>query len=151
MVIPRICLSLNIINTLSNQISESFTRAATKPDGLAVLAVLYKFSAFPLTSQFVQFVDTVRESSTNFSTTSNIFTLADLLPSDLRLNVLSYEGSLTTPPCSESVTWMIATDQRDISFIDLNALRSLKDASGRELTKNTRPEQVLNGRDVRSF
>ena len=57
----------------------------------------------------------------------------------------TYSGSLTIPPCSENVTWLIAATPDQISEAQLNALTS---AIGE---KNARPIQPRNARDVGIF
>jgi carbonic anhydrase len=59
-----------------------------------------------------------------------------------------YQGSLTTPPCSECVTWTVFTDPISVTREQLAALRQIKDCKGKVHRKNYRPVQRLNGRQV---
>lgn len=43
------------------------------------------------------------------------FSVHDLLPQSQRFDYFRYQGSLTTPPCHESVIWSIGTDLIEIS------------------------------------
>lgn len=52
-----------------------------------------------------------------------------------------YEGSLTTPPCSEGVTWIVMAKPVQMSTEQLARLRSV-------LKPNNRPVQPLNGRRI---
>ncbi len=52
-----------------------------------------------------------------------------------------YHGSLTTPPCSESVRWMVMTDPIQLDSDQINAFREV-------FTGNNRPTQALNDREV---
>jgi carbonic anhydrase len=61
----------------------------------------------------------------------------DLLPT--ARTAYRYFGSLTTPPCSEDVTWIVMATPVTISSEQLAALRNV-------LTANNRPVQPLNGR-----
>lgn len=65
--------------------------------------------------------------------------LATLLPQ--ALGYYSFEGSLTTPPCSEGVNWMVLKQPVDLTPAQIAAFRH---AVGR----NARPLQALNGRTV---
>jgi carbonic anhydrase len=66
--------------------------------------------------------------------------LASLLPAERRY--YDFEGSLTTPPCSESVHWMVLTQPVTVSADAIKRFRRVYSA-------NARPIQPLNGRVVR--
>jgi len=55
----------------------------------------------------------------------------------------AFEGSLTTPPCSEGVQWRVLKDPVELSESQLAAFRKL-------YPMNARPVQPLNGREVRA-
>jgi carbonic anhydrase len=52
-----------------------------------------------------------------------------------------YDGSLTTPPCSEGVQWIVMTTPIQLSTQQLGAFRAI-------IKDNNRPTQPLNGRAV---
>ena len=52
-----------------------------------------------------------------------------------------YDGSLTTPPCSEGVSWIVMTTPIQLSSEQVGAFRRLIDG-------NNRPVQPLNGRTI---
>ena len=52
-----------------------------------------------------------------------------------------YDGSLTTPPCSESVKWVVMTTPIELSAAQIGAFTS-------RIRDNNRPTQPLNGRRV---
>ena len=66
--------------------------------------------------------------------------LPSLLPTSL--TYYTYSGSLTTPPCSEGVRWVVMQQPVTIGQEQIKAFRSLFQA-------NARPVQALNGREVR--
>lgn len=53
----------------------------------------------------------------------------------------SYSGSLTTPPCSEGVNWMVMDDAIGVSKKQIEQFRAIFEL-------NARPEQPLNGRTI---
>lgn len=63
----------------------------------------------------------------------------DLLPSDL--GTYRYRGSLTTPPCSESVSWFVAVDPIELSAEQIGQFTAI-------ISGNNRPTQDLGGRDL---
>jgi carbonic anhydrase len=62
-----------------------------------------------------------------------------LLP--IRRTTYRYEGSLTTPPCSEGVAWLVMTEPIQLSEKQLAAFDQL-------FKGNNRPVQPLNGRTL---
>jgi carbonic anhydrase len=64
----------------------------------------------------------------------------DLLPDDSR-HFFTYEGSLTTPPCSEIVRWLVLAEPVRLSREQLATFGAIYD-------HNARPVQPLNNRDL---
>jgi carbonic anhydrase len=64
---------------------------------------------------------------------------AQLLPGNK--GYFTFQGSLTTPPCSEEVRWFVLKDPVTISDSELAAF-------GKRYAMNARPTQPLNGRTV---
>lgn len=62
----------------------------------------------------------------------------------------TYQGSLTTPPLSENVTWIISQNIMDISAKQMNVFRGVRNSSGESMADHCRPPCPLNGRSIRS-
>ncbi|XP_038627772.1 receptor-type tyrosine-protein phosphatase gamma isoform X1 [Tachyglossus aculeatus] len=82
------------------------------------------------------------------------FVLRDLLPTSLG-SYYRYTGSLTTPPCSEIVEWIVFRRPVPISFHQLEAFYSIFTTEQQDhvksveyLRNNFRPQQSLNDRVV---
>jgi len=67
---------------------------------------------------------------------------ADLLPAN-RAAYYTFTGSLTTPPCSEGVTWFVMKTPTSVSSAEIARFARL-------YPMNARPTQPLNGRQVRA-
>ncbi|KAM6256466.1 receptor-type tyrosine-protein phosphatase gamma isoform 2-T3 [Porphyrio hochstetteri] len=82
------------------------------------------------------------------------FVLRDLLPTSLG-SYYRYAGSLTTPPCSEIVEWIVFRKPVPISYHQLEAFYSIFTTEQQDhvksveyLRNNFRPQQKLNNRKV---
>uniref|UniRef100_A0A0N4ZSS2 Carbonic anhydrase n=1 Tax=Parastrongyloides trichosuri TaxID=131310 RepID=A0A0N4ZSS2_PARTI len=73
--------------------------------------------------------------------------LVDKLPKNLS-SFIRYDGSLTTPPCTENVTWTIFTQPISITTTQVQKLRKVKDIEGKVILKNFRPTQDWHDRTV---
>jgi len=67
---------------------------------------------------------------------------ADLLPAK-KAGYYTFTGSLTTPPCSEGVTWFVLKTPTSISNSEVARFAQL-------YPMNARPTQPLNGREIRA-
>ena len=105
---------------------------------LAVVAVLLKSGASNafLASIWKNLPAEKEKSVENASVSVNA---ADLLPSDY--GYYTYLGSLTTPPCSEGVTWYVLKTPVQLSSEQLEAFAKV-------YPMNARPKQPLNGREL---
>lgn len=136
---------------------ESFGEAASKPDGLAVLGVFLRVGE-PLDE--LQKVTDLMDKITHKGDHEPINGEVDptnLLPA--KSNYWTYLGSLTTPPCNESVTWIVFKEPLTISQEQLESMRRLRCYSEGEecpcdnlkgqLLKNFRPPLPLGTRELR--
>lgn len=74
-------------------------------------------------------------------------TLNDLIKGDAK-KYYYYRGSLTTPPCSPVVQWIVSTDLLEISQAELRALNKLQRPDGSPILINYRPLQAIGSRVV---
>jgi carbonic anhydrase len=107
---------------------------------LAVVAVLLKKgSASPLVKTL--WSNLPKEKGHEMAVDAVTINIADLLPSDKAY--YTFAGSLTTPPCSESVTWFVLKNPSSISSDEIARF-------GKSYPMNARPTQPLNGREVKA-
>ncbi|KAI5093147.1 carbonic anhydrase [Silurus meridionalis] len=130
---------------------ESFEEAVNKSDGLAVVGIFLKIGpANPKLQKVLDKFDAIKAKGQQ--TTFPNFHPKSLLPSTL--NFWTYEGSLTTPPLYESVTWIVLRDPISISPTQMLKFRSLlfssEEEPARPMCNNYRPPQPLKGRKVRA-
>ncbi|XP_073994062.1 carbonic anhydrase 1 isoform X3 [Rhodnius prolixus] len=118
----------------------SFGEAASQPDGLAVLGVFLQVGDGEEKEELQRIASLIPEIEHKGQSTDIDFeiNLNNLLPADP--HYWTYLGSLTTPPCNESVIWIVFKDSLDVSEEQLNVFRTMKSV-GREETNE--PEQCL--------
>ena len=123
-----------------------------KPDGLAVLAILVRLqrgnnqiwkNLFSLFENIQQPERPSISSQEGLKSLSDL-SLASFVPAST--DFYRYNGSLTTPGCSESVIWTVFRHQLFISEGQMSFFRSLKDSLGQPLVNNFRPVQQLHHR-----
>ncbi|XP_077167314.1 carbonic anhydrase 6 isoform X2 [Paroedura picta] len=128
----------------------SFEEAKDKADGLAVLAFLYEGGNLENTyySEFIASLARIKYAGQ--STEVNTLNILSLLPEN-RANYYRYPGSLTTPPCSETVLWTIYDSPIKLSYAQIGMLENaLLDWKNNTLRNDYRRAQPLNGRVVES-
>ena len=111
-----------------------------KDGKLAVVAVLLaKGGANPLIQTLWDNLPKQKESETVVEAVK--INVADLLPKNKAY--YTFAGSLTTPPCSEGVTWFVLKHSTPISAAEIARF-------AKSYPMNARPVQPLNGREVRA-
>ena len=105
--------------------------------GLAVVGLLITEGAE--NPALAPFVDNLPEQEADARNAGITVNASDFLPSEQ--TTVRYNGSLTTPPCSEGVQWLLLARPVELSAGQLQKLRSL-------FGHNNRPLQPLNGRTL---
>ncbi|KGL77886.1 Carbonic anhydrase 6, partial [Tinamus guttatus] len=143
----RYLAELHVVHYNSANYS-SFEEAKDKPNGLAVLAFLYVDGHFENTyySEFISKLAQIRFAGQSTQLAS--LDVRAMLPENLS-RFYRYQGSLTTPPCSESVTWTVFDAPVVLSHTQISLLESsLLDWHNRTLRNDYRRAQPLHGRVV---
>lgn len=145
----RYMAELHVVHYNSDKY-KSFSEAIEKPDGLAVLAFFYEDGHFENTyySDFISNLAKVKYAgqSMNISTIN----VRSMLPENLN-HFFRYQGSLTTPPCYESILWTVFDTPITLSHNQIRKLEStLMDHENKTLWNDYRMAQPLNDRVVES-
>ncbi|XP_045168827.2 carbonic anhydrase-like [Mercenaria mercenaria] len=169
----RAPLEMHIVSC--NRKYGSANEAAKHPDGIAVLSVLFRISLEdnPVLQPIIDVLPKVRDPDDHRLITVPPTAIKKLLPNG-RDRYFRYQGSLTTPNCSEAVIWTVFEQKQFISERQLYYFRQMLTSSLHVETRahrqfnivqpdraietriplvdNFRPIQRLNGRRVyRSF
>jgi carbonic anhydrase len=106
---------------------------------IAVVGVFLKLGA-PANSDWQKFIDVISQATADpEQTVIDKLNWRKLLPT--RQQTVRYDGSLTTPGCSEGVKWSVMTHPLTMSAQQLAVFEAA-------YTGNVRPTQPLNGRTV---
>ncbi|KAK1389552.1 Carbonic anhydrase [Heracleum sosnowskyi] len=114
-----------------------------KNDKVAVIAQLYKIGAKPDTflSKFGIDIISLVDKHGNSS-------FGKLDPKEIQMtgrNYYKYLGSLTVPPCTQGVTWIV---NQELETVSEDQVKLLRDAVHDFAEKNARPVQPLYGRKI---
>ncbi|KAL5288912.1 CA14.2 family protein [Megaselia abdita] len=139
-------LELHMVH--KNSRYSSVAQAQQYPDGLMVLG--YFFSVNSQNSMNEQYWDLIKNLPriTGFNDSVQMQIDFAMMGSLKRRHFFTYQGSLTTPPCSEAVTWVVYTEPIPITSYALQQIRRLQDSCGRPISANFRYLQRMNGRSL---
>lgn len=104
---------------------------------LAVIGIFFNEGAENVLLQ--QFLDHLPTSKDATYENAMKFIASDLMPTNS--SYYTYSGSLTTPPCSEVVTWIVMKTPIEASKAQIDRMHEL-------MHSNNRPLQPLNGRHI---
>ncbi|XP_055870437.1 carbonic anhydrase 7-like isoform X1 [Biomphalaria glabrata] len=127
----------------------NFSVAQELPYGLAVVGFFFQMSERNNTKydQLLKYFHNIVKPDT--ATEVESFQLTDLLPANLdSMDYYRYFGSLTTPPCYESVIWTVSTSYIPISESQINLFRNLQNENLNNFVNGYRPIQDSNHRIV---
>ncbi|XP_077471766.1 carbonic anhydrase 6 isoform X1 [Stigmatopora argus] len=145
----RYMAELHVVHYNSDKY-HSFTEARDKPDGLAVLAFFYEDGHFENTyySDFISNLAKIKYAGQSMNISS--LDVRSMLPENLN-HFFRYQGSLTTPPCYESILWTVFDTPITLSHNQIRKLEStLMDIDNKTLWNDYRMAQPLNDRVVES-
>ncbi|XP_078358474.1 carbonic anhydrase 2-like isoform X2 [Oculina patagonica] len=135
----------------------NFDAAADNPDGLSVIAVFFVDNGGDESNAEWQKLTTAMkqiakaDSNKKVPMNLNLYNLVPQLRDLSRTSFYSYKGSLTTPPCHQSVNWIVLQYSVSTSREVMVAMRSLHNHEGHSMCDNFRPTQPLNGRIVSKY
>lgn len=115
-----------------------FVHQNTATGNLAVIGVLVDEGAE--NAALEHFVHHLPDTKDATYEAADTFTALDFMPSDK--SYFTYAGSLTTPPCSEIVTWIVMEHPIEASVAQIEHFEHLEH-------ENARPVQALEGRTIK--
>lgn len=133
--------SEHTINGVSYDMEVHFVHKNETTGKLAVIGVLVNEGAEnSFLGHFVEHLPATENAEYNDATLT--YNIADFLPASK--NYFTYGGSLTTPPCSEIVTWLVLETPVEASHEQIEDFHALEHS-------NNRPVQELQGRTIKRY
>ncbi|GAB0094721.1 Carbonic anhydrase [Sergentomyia squamirostris] len=119
-------------------------------DGILVIAQFFQAVSYAPNYFFLDLLPRIREnrSQINIREKLCLYNLGEFLNVDslVRGNFVTYNGSFTTPPCYEDVTWIVSLSVAPIERRKMHMFRTTQGLRGQLLVDNCRPLQAINKR-----
>ncbi|CAH1377840.1 hypothetical protein MTP99_019244 [Tenebrio molitor] len=143
----RFPLELHLVHYSNN--SRNVAEGLKHKGGVAVIAVLFYFSPDDddELDHVFDAVDRLHKQKINEFQQIGKIDLNDFLPRD-RAGFYRYNGSLTTPGCTEGVIWTVFTNPLPVSQSQVKSFSMLRTHENNFLSANFRNLQDLNDREV---
>jgi carbonic anhydrase len=133
-------LSEHELNGIHHPMEMHFVHKNLITGNLAVIGVFVEEGAEnPILKNFVDHLPVTKDATYEDPIT---FSALDFMPSDK--SYFTYSGSLTTPPCSEIVTWFVMEHHIEASAAQIHDFEALEHA-------NNRPVQAIESRMIKHF
>ncbi|KAL1392850.1 hypothetical protein pipiens_003115 [Culex pipiens pipiens] len=130
-----------------NQDYKTVDEAQFQENGLAVLGYFFANSTKAKNQRWIDSLQSIKKTGSSYTFVHpQYMNIANLVGSDLR-PYFSYDGSLTTPPCYETVSWIVHREPLLITNKQLKLFQSLRGKFG-YMRDNYRPIQMLNEREI---
>ncbi|KAJ7375839.1 Phospholipase A2 crotoxin acid subunit CA [Desmophyllum pertusum] len=128
-----------------------FGVAASQDDGLAVIGVFFQIRR-KRGSRFSSELKNIRKPENEVAVPElNLLKLVPQLRDLSRTSFYSYKGSLTTPPCYQSVNWIVLKKPIAVSRKEFKEMNALRNPEKHSMCGNFRPTQPLNHRTVSEY
>uniref|UniRef100_A0A4W4E0A9 Alpha-carbonic anhydrase domain-containing protein n=1 Tax=Electrophorus electricus TaxID=8005 RepID=A0A4W4E0A9_ELEEL len=132
----------------------NYSDAARRPNGIAVISIFLKISE-PTNLFLIRMLS--RETITRITYKHDAYLLTGLNLEELypeTSGFITYEGSMTVPPCLETATWILMNKPIYISQMEMQSLRLLSQNQPSQIflsmSDNMRPPQPLHQRCIRT-
>jgi len=152
-------MELHIVHIKKKYWPNDVATALTKADGLAVVGIMFHVAGTESSNPEAKFgplqplVDAAKELKDNPSKVIDTDLHIKQFLNKVGPGYYTYDGSLTTPPCSEVVSWYVMAGSIGISQEQLDAFRGMTYGEGfgkgSPMVDNYRPPQPLNNRIVK--
>lgn len=138
----------------NHELYPNVTEASRSPNGLVVVSIFIKVSdtANPFLNRMLN-----RDTITRITYKNDAYLLQGLNIEGLypeTPSFITYEGSMTVPPCHETVTWVIMNKPIYITRMQVHSLRLLSQNHPSQIflsmSDNLRPAQPLHNRCIRT-
>ncbi|CAB1341838.1 unnamed protein product [Coregonus sp. 'balchen'] len=138
----------------NQELYANYSEAAKSPNGIAIVSIFIKISESP--NVFLNRMLN-RDTITRITYKHDAFLLMGLNIADLypdTTHFITYEGSMTTPPCFETATWILMNKPVYVTQMQMHSLRLLSQNEPYKIflsmSDNTRPAQPLLQRCIRT-
>ncbi|XP_076853612.1 carbonic anhydrase-related protein 10 isoform X2 [Brachyhypopomus gauderio] len=132
----------------------NYSDAAKRPNGIAVISIFMKISE-PTNLFLIRMLS--RETITRITYKHDAYLLKGLNLEELypeTAGFITYEGSMTVPPCLETATWILMNKPIYISQMEMQSLRLLSQNQPSQIflsmSDNMRPPHPLHQRCIRT-
>lgn len=138
-------MELHIVNLAPNAPSCNFLETGDITNCVSVVGIMYTFDDENAEND-EELTRIISEATIDENGTPVVIDLQKLLPEDK--SYYTYAGSLTTPPCTETLLWHVMTTPMKVSRKTVQAVQKAVTKVNFESRFNSRVTQPLNERNV---